>query len=128
MSEMNRQYTEQALKALNSASAAMDSGSTQQAKTDLAEAQKNIQSIKTQMGKMQQQMPCANVCCPLSGKPIDMTNVPKEKTRMHKGVKLGFHEKADMAVWDKMSDAEKDEKANQVLPPGMDVYMYDYTK
>jgi|GEM_PF-1847802 len=113
--------TEQAAKAVEADNAAL-------AQRQIDKAQATLLLVRKTLTNMQQQLPCANVACPMSGQPIDATTVPAERSRMHKGVKVGFGEGADLEVWERLSDAEKEEKILGVVPEGVSSNLFSYTR
>jgi hypothetical protein len=66
--------------------------------------------------KAQESGKVVNVRCPIMDTKIDPQKVPESLTRMHKGKKVGFCCAGCPAAWDKLSDAEKDDKLAKVMP------------
>lgn len=101
--------------ALDGANKAIDAGKTAEAKTEIAKAHKLLKGIEEAQKKYMEKMPVCNAECPISGKKIDMMNVPADCTAMYKGQKVGFCSPACPAAWKMMPDAEKDAKLKAVM-------------
>ncbi len=56
-----------------------------------------------------------NTICPIEGGAVDPNTVPDSLTREFKGQKVGFCCAGCPAVWDKLSDAEKEAKLKAVM-------------
>jgi hypothetical protein len=128
MCQKNQDTLQNVATSLDKADQALQSGDMTAAQKEVSTSLAAIQATQKTMEKMMKEMPAANVCCPLSGKPIDITNLPSDKVRMHKGVKVGFGNKADMAQWDTLTDAEKEEKIKRVVPDYMSTNLFTYTR
>ncbi len=128
MSQVNRDTLQSTAVSLDKANQALQSGDTAAAQKEVSDSLAAIRATQKTMDQMIKEMPPANVCCPLSGKPIDITKVPQEKVRMHKGVKVGFGEKAEMEQWDRLTDAEKEAKIKMVVPDNTTSYLFMYTR
>ena len=118
----------EALAAAEAAAKAIEANDNALAQRQIDKAQATLILVRSTLTKMQQQMPCANVCCPMSGQPIDATAVPAQRTRTHKGVKVGFGEGADLEAWDRLSDEEKEQKILRVVPEGVSSNLFIYTR
>lgn len=99
-----------AMTALDGANKAIDAGKTAEAKVEIAKAQKLLKGIEQAQKKCMGTMPVCNAQCPISGKKLDMMNVPENCTTMYKGQKMGFCSPACPAAWKMLPDAEKDAK------------------
>lgn len=126
--QLNKETLQNTAVSLDKASQALQSGDTAAARKEVNDSLAAIRSTQKTIDRMIEKMPPANVCCPLSGKPIDIASVPPEKTRMHKGVKVGFGQNAEMEQWDKLTDAQKEEKIQKVIPDNTTSYLYMYTR
>lgn len=105
-----------AIAALRDAASAIDAGDTAKAKDGIAKAEKNVTMIKQSTMDCMKKMPTANMKCPMTGMTFDTANLPESRTRMYKGMKIGFCSDACPAAWDKLTDAEKDAKLAEVMP------------
>jgi len=103
--------------AIKAAIEAIDKGESATAKSELEKAEKLLTKAHKCMKENIEKMPCANSKCPISGKPIDRMNRPQDCTRMYKGMKIGFCCPNCPPEWDKLTDAEKDAKLKNVMPP-----------
>ncbi len=102
-----------ALKAIDAATEAINSGNKKTALAELAKARKLIAS--TQMGTMKDAEPkLANVRCPIMGSTIDPAKASSKLTRMYKGQKVAFCCAGCPAAWDKLTDADKQAKLTKV--------------
>lgn len=66
-------------------------------------------------GREQAATEFVNIRCPIMGTRMDLSKVPDNLTRMHKGQKVAFCCAGCPTAWDKLSDAEKDTKLVKVL-------------
>jgi hypothetical protein len=96
---------------------AIDKGDMAAAKSELEKADKLLTTVHKSMEENIEKMPCANSKCPISGKEFDNMNVPKDRTRMYKGMKIGFCCPMCPPEWDKLTDEQKDAKLKEVMPP-----------
>lgn len=102
--------------AIKAAIEAIDKGDTKTAKIEMEKADRLMASVHKCMKENMQQMPCCNAKCPISGKPIDRMNCPKELTCMYKDMKIGFCCSNCPPEWNKLTDAEKDAKLKESMP------------
>jgi len=128
MSQLNKETLQTTAVSLDKASQALQSGDTAVVRKEVSDSLAAIRATQKTIDQIIAKMPPANVCCPLSGKPIDIASVPPERTRMHKGVKVGFGKKAEMEQWDRLTDAQKEEKIQKVVPDITTSYLYMYTR
>ncbi len=126
--QMNRETLQNTAVSLDKASQALQSGDTAVVRKEVNDSLASIRSTQKSIDRIIEKMPPANVCCPLSGKPIDIASVPPERTRMHKGVKVGFGKNAEMQQWDRLTDTQKEEKIEKVVPDNTTSYLYMYTR
>ena len=103
-----------AMTALDDANKAIDAGNTVAAKTEIAKAKMLLNGIKETHKKCMGKMPVCNTMCPITGKKIDMMNVPGNLTTMYKGQKVGFCCQACPVSWENLTDEEKDAKLETV--------------
>ncbi len=103
--------------AIKAAIEALDKGDTATAKSELEKADKFLSKAHKCMKENMEKMPCVNGKCPISGKEFDKMDVPADRTRMYKGMKVGFCCPMCPPQWDKLSDDEKDAKLKEVMPP-----------
>jgi hypothetical protein len=103
--------------AIKAAIEAIDKGESATAKSELEKAEKLLTKAHKCMKENIEKMPCANMKCPISGKPIDKMDRPQDCTRMYKGMKIGFCCPNCPPEWDKLTDAEKDAKLKECMPP-----------
>ena len=96
---------------------AMDKGDTKAAKIEMEKADKLLSNVHKCMQENMEQMPCANVKCPITGKSIERMNCPKEFTRMCEGKKVGFCCAGCPKAWDKLTDTEKNAKLKEAMMP-----------
>lgn len=102
-----------ALKAIDAATEAINSGDKKTALAELAKASKLIASAKR--GTMKDAKPkLANVRCPIMGSLIDPAKASSKLTRMYKGQKVAFCCAGCPATWDKLTDADKQTKLAKV--------------
>jgi hypothetical protein len=99
-----------AMTALDEATKAIDAGDTVAAKVEIEKAQTLLKGIQDAQKKCMEKMPVINAQCPISGKQIEMMNVPANRTTMYKGQKIGFCSPACPAAWKMLPDTEKDAK------------------
>jgi ribosomal protein S20 len=103
--------------AIKAAVEAIDKGDTAAAKSELKKAEELLTKAHKCMKENIEKMPCINNICPITGKPFDMMDRPKDCIRMHKGRKIGFCCPGCPSQWDKMTDAEKDAKLEEYKSP-----------
>lgn len=104
-----------ALKALDTATRAVESGDKDKALTQLTEARKLVAVTHKAMVLLAKPR-FANVKCPMMENPIDPTNVPAKLTRTLKGQRIAFCCAGCPKEWDKLSDAEKQVRLAKVVP------------
>ncbi len=126
--QMNKETLQNTAISLDKAGQALQSGDAAVARKEVSDSLAAIRATQKSIDQIVTKMPPANVCCPLSGKPIDIDRVPPERTRMHKGVKVGFGKNAEMEQWDRLTEAEKEEKIQKVVPDNTTSYLYMYTR
>lgn len=102
--------------AISVAIEAMDKGEISVAKSELEKAENLLTKAHKCMKENVEKMPCANSKCPMTGKSIDVTDRPKDCTRMYKNMKIGFCCPACPPEWDKLTEAEKDAKLKECMP------------
>lgn len=115
--QTNMENISSAMTAIKAAMDAIDKGDMNTAKSELEKADKLLASVNKTMAENMEKMPCVNNKCPISGKPIDMMDVPKDRTRMYKGMKVGFCCPMCPPQWDKLPDDQKDAKLKEAMPP-----------
>lgn len=103
-----------AMVALDEADKAIDAGDSVAAKVEIAKAKTLLNGIQDAQKKCMEKMPVCNMHCPITGKKIDMMNVPASLATMYKGQKIGFCCPACPEAWKKLTDAEKDAKLGAV--------------
>lgn len=103
-----------AMVALDDADKAIDAGDSVAAKVEIAKARTLLNGIQDAQKKCMGKMPVCNTHCPITGKKIDMMNVPVNLTTMYKGQKIGFCCQACPETWKKLTDMEKDAKLEAV--------------
>jgi hypothetical protein len=108
----NKEQVDEAMKSLDAATAALDSGDTATAKAEVDKAKTLLAAVDKRIGDCLAQAGSCNAKCPISGEAVD----PKAPTRTYKGMKVGFCCGACPPVWDKLSDAEKQAKLNKAMP------------
>ncbi len=116
--QKNMEDISAAMTALDEAVKAIDAGNTAAAKAEIEKAKSMLAGMKMSIEQCMQKMPTVNDRCPITGKSIDMKNVPPDLTRMYKGMKVGFCCPACPPKWDSMSDEEKDAKLAEVMYKG----------
>ena len=107
-----------AMTALDEANKAIDMGESAAAKIQIEKAQTLLKGINDAQKKCMDKMPVCNAECPISGKKIDMMNVPENLTTIYKGQKIGFCCPACPVSWQKLTDEEKNAKLEAVMPKG----------
>jgi len=114
--QTNMEDISAATAAIKAATEAIDKGDTQAAKSELEKADKLLATVHKSMEENIEKMPCVNARCPISGKPVDTMDRPKDCTRMYKGMKVGFCCPNCPPAWDKLTDEEKDTKLKGAMP------------
>jgi len=114
--QTNMEDVSEATVAVKAAMEAIDKGDTKAAKSELEKADKLLTTVHKSMKENIEKMPCVNAKCPISGKPIDVMDRPKDCTRMYKGMKIGFCCPNCPPAWDKLTDEEKDAKLKAAMP------------
>ena len=102
-----------AVKAIESARSAVESGDKETALARIDEAHKLVKAIHEEAAARHQGMHAAkfvNSRCPIMGTAIDAAKVPESLIREYKGGKVAFCCGGCPAAWDKLSDAEKEAK------------------
>lgn len=98
-----------AAKALDAAKKAADSGDAKAAAAEIAKASDAVAKAQTAIKQTQGEMVAVdNAKCPIMGMAVN--KVPQSLTRIHKGRRLGFCCTDCPAMWDRLSDAEKETK------------------
>lgn len=114
--ETNMKDVSEARAAIQNAIEAIDKSDTKAARTEMEKADKLLMTVYKSMEENIDKMPCVNERCPISGKTIDMTNRPKDCTRIYKGMKVGFCCPNCPPEWDKLTDTEKEAKLKASMP------------
>jgi hypothetical protein len=115
--QANMENISSAKNAIKAAMEAIDKGDMKMAKSELEKADKLLMTVHKTMEENMEKMPCVNNKCPISGKSIDMMDRPKDCTRIYKEMKIGFCCPMCPPQWDKLTDAEKDAKLKEAMPP-----------
>ena len=108
--------TSEAIAMLDRAVKALEAGNTNGTKIDIENTRKILKGMQISQSKCMEKLPIFNYHCPISGKQLDMMNIPGNLTTMYKGKKVGFCCQACQPVWDKMSDTEKNKKLEDATP------------
>lgn len=103
--------------AIKAAMEAIDKKDMTAAKAELKKADELLAKAHKCMKDNIDKMPCVNGKCPISGKEFDKMNVPADRTRLYKGMKIGFCCPMCPPQWDKLTDEQKDAKLKDVMPP-----------
>ncbi|MHC4926191.1 MAG: hypothetical protein ACYTER_02480 [Planctomycetota bacterium] len=98
---------------LEKAIQAIKSGDDKTALSELLKAQKSVKTVKQALGKHVQPK-FVNTKCPIMGSPINPAKVPGNLIREYKGEKVAFCCGGCPAMWDKLSDKEKESKLSKV--------------
>jgi flagellar biosynthesis component FlhA len=112
--EKNMKETSDVMTMLDAAVVALDAGNTADAKKEIEKAKAVLKNMEMMQKKCIEKMPTVNDACPVSGDKIDMMNTPEKQTTIFKGKKVGFCCTKCPLVWDKLTDAEKEEKLAKV--------------
>jgi hypothetical protein len=119
MCQTNIQRLEEARAALDTALQKMDAGDLAAARKEVETARQHVTMTSQDMKACMQQMMCCNLRCPITGKPINMKDLPADQTRMYQGMKVGFCSASCPQAWDQLSDAEKEAALKKVCMPPM---------
>jgi hypothetical protein len=103
-----------AMAAVDDAIKAIDTQNTATAKQQLVKVRKLLKKVHDSQMKLVLNNAAINDQCPISGKKINRMNTPESLTRMHKGQKVGFCCPECPPQWDKLTEAEKDAKLQEV--------------
>ncbi len=98
---------------LKKAIQAIQSGDDKTALSELLKAQKSVETVKKVLGKHIKPK-FINTKCPMMGSPINPAKVPDNLIREYKGEKVAFCCGGCPAMWDKLSDKEKETKLSTV--------------
>jgi hypothetical protein len=114
--EKNMKDTSEAMAMLDAAVIALDAGNTSDAKKEIEKAKMMLKDMHMAQKKCMEKMPTVNDRCPISGEKIDMMNTPENQTLMYKSQKVGFCCTKCPVAWEKLTDKEKSEKLEKVMP------------
>ncbi len=114
--EKNMKDTAGVLVLLDEAVKAMDTTNTADAKMKIEKAKTMLKEMLTAQKKCMETMPAAMNRCPMTGKKIGQMDLPDSQTRLYKGKKIGFCTPACPLLWDKLTDQEKDQKLETMMP------------
>lgn len=114
--EKNMKNTAEVLVLLDEAVKAMDTANAADAKMKIEKAKLMLKEMHAAQKKCMETMPAAMDRCPMTGKKIDLMGTPENQTRLHKGKKIGFCTPACTLLWDKLTDQEKNQKLETMMP------------
>jgi len=103
-----------ALKAIDAASQAVETGDKKTTLAKLVEARKFVVASREAIEKRLTPT-FINVKCPMMGTPIDPAKVPAKLTRLYKGKSVAFCCPGCPQAWDKLPDGEKPAKLVKVI-------------
>jgi hypothetical protein len=98
---------------IDEAMKAVEAGDTQKALALLKKAGKSVELIREGVAKQLKPV-FVNDRCPIMGSPINPDRVSDDLVRDFKGQKVAFCCRGCPASWDKLSDAEKEAKLDNV--------------
>jgi hypothetical protein len=111
-----RAHLSDALKAVDAAAKAVDSGQKKLALAELDKARKLLVAAHKIVPAPKPALQYANARCPIMGTAINPAKVTAKLTRVHNGMKVAFCCGGCPAAWDKLTDAEKDAKLTEAMP------------
>ena len=109
MCRMHAKKLGEALKAIDSATKAVEANDKKKALAELKTAKTLVSAAHKAMSQMGKGK-ILNVRCPIMGGKLDPSNLPATLTRPFKGGKVGFCCGGCPGVWDKLSDEDKEQK------------------
>jgi hypothetical protein len=116
LAEVHTAHLGRALKAMDAAEKAFETGDNKTAKAELELAKSLITT--THKALMEHKLPArvVNIRCPMMGTPIDPEKVPANLTRTFRGQRVAFCCAGCPMAWDRLTDTEKQTKLSAVLP------------
>ena len=114
--EKNMKNTSEAIALLDEAVKATEMGNAAEAKMKIEKANMLLKDMHIAQKKCMEKMPAANDRCPITGKKINRMDAPENPTALYKGKKIGFCSLTCLPLWDRLTDQEKDQKLEKVMP------------
>ncbi|MBN1765183.1 MAG: hypothetical protein JW860_08000 [Sedimentisphaerales bacterium] len=113
LNQIHAEHLPMALKAIDKALKAIESGEKSVAIEELNMARSNIVIAHEALGHLVKPV-FANNKCPIMGSPINPDKIGEDLIREFKGQKVAFCCAGCPVTWDKLSDAQKEDKLNKV--------------
>ena len=109
MCRMHAKKLGEALKAIDSATKAVEANDKKKALAELKTAKTLVSAAHKAMSQMGKGK-FLNTSCPIMGGKLDPTKVTADLTKTFKGGKVGFCCASCLGAWDKLSDEDKEQK------------------
>lgn len=109
-------HLQAALKAVDAATKAVNSGNKKAALAELAKARRLVAATHKALLAGAAKHKFANTLCPIMGMKLDLAKVPGNLTRQHKGQTVALCCGHCPETWDKLTDAQKDAKLAKAKP------------